>query len=170
MCAYLSVNIDRRLINFHRNTYQFSNGNQLSKRFSFQIALRLQSSLPLCFMVFAGCIATDVCVCVFFWHGHKTILNLSHVCPHCRRCRHLFTMIFLIFNLFSFNRFVVIFQSLCRWGTHVNDIFNFIFHSSLPLNLSLSLCNFASVSSFYFVLFFCLFNFHLSLSLLISFR
>lgn len=23
MCAYLSVNIDRSLINFHRNTYQF---------------------------------------------------------------------------------------------------------------------------------------------------
>lgn len=59
----------------------------------------------------------------FFWCGHKTIPNLFHVCM----CVSSFEYHLLIpQNLFSFNRFVVIFQSLYD-EVLVNDIFYWTF-------------------------------------------
>lgn len=106
MCAYLSVNIDCPLINFHRNTYHFK-WAPIMKGFCYSLSF----SLSMCSLHEPMAFVIVSITRWFCFGGHKTILMCRFNKIH---------SVFLFYFIFSIRSFCRLLQSLsevlvCLW-------------------------------------------------------
>lgn len=139
MCAYLSVNIDCPLINFHRNTYHFK-WAPIMKGFFFSLSFSLSMcSLhePMAFVIVS--ITRWLC-----FGGHKTILM-------CRFNKIHSVFFFILFLLLV--RFVVFFNPLAR----CLFVYDFVFFSFSLLCFAIFFTsNLYRIFLYFTISFFCL--------------